>query len=223
MKWDPNIAHGTDEWRAIRAGRLTSSKMEKFFNASYEIAMARDKSGLSQGAVSYMNGRIGERISGKEERGGFDNSSVRWGREQEPIALALLENGSSAAIFYDEWQASTPDYLIYDMDPEEIEAVPIQTVELKCPEKQGESVALRKAMRSIGRFKKEYVDHYIQAQHQIFCAMQVFPTIQSALFVTFDPDMPTQIVTLTLPPDEGLFDKFRTIISHFKAYVNVSI
>jgi YqaJ-like viral recombinase domain len=213
MIWDPNIQHGTDEWRAIRAGRLTSSKMGVFFTSKYEPSK-------SEGKDTYMNGRVWERMTGMEERGGFDNAAVKWGREQEPVALGLLENGSPAAIFYDEWQASTPDHLIYNTDPEDPESLPIQTVELKCPQKGAESISLRKAMRSVAEFKENYKDHYAQAQHQLYCASQVFPSITSALFVTFDPDMPDQLVTLTLPPDEALFDKFRTVVSQFKAYVN---
>jgi YqaJ-like viral recombinase domain len=212
MKWYPEIQHGSDEWRSARLGRVSSSKIGVFFTSKYELSKGA-------GIQTYMNGKLWERLSGKPPReDGFENASTRWGNEQEAYALVLIEGATVAGVFCSDLVASTPDGLIWNEDED-----PTHTVEIKCPNSSGQSIGLRRAIKDVATFKAEEKDYYVQVQHQLYCAMQVFPTIRAAIFAAYDPDLPTQLVTLEVPVDQGLHDKFRAVESYFKAYINETV
>lgn len=74
---------GSDEWQAIRAGKVTASKITDI--------MAKLKSGKpSAGRTTYMGQLIAERLTGVKSDS-FSNAAMQWGTETEPQARAAYE------------------------------------------------------------------------------------------------------------------------------------
>lgn len=73
------IIQGTPEWRAVRLGKVTASRVAD--------VIARTKSGWGASRANYMAELIAERLTG-EPSIGFTNTAMQWGTDQEPEARA---------------------------------------------------------------------------------------------------------------------------------------
>ncbi|MFS1808966.1 lambda exonuclease family protein, partial [Bacillus anthracis] len=72
-----NIIQGSDDWHALRLGKVTASRVSD--------VTAKVKTGVSASRANYMAQLIAERLTGSVEAT-FTNSSIQWGNEQEPEA-----------------------------------------------------------------------------------------------------------------------------------------
>jgi len=80
---EEDYPQGSDEWQAIRAGKVTASKITDI--------MAKLKSGKpSAGRTTYMGQLIAERLTGVKSDS-FSNAAMQWGTETEPQARAAYE------------------------------------------------------------------------------------------------------------------------------------
>lgn len=116
------IIQGTDEWKQLRAGKLTASRMAD--------VLATTKSGVSASRKNYMAQLVAERLTGAPAES-FSNAAMAWGTEMEPAAREAYELLTVTSVeqvpFVDhpsiEWCGASPDGLALDDG----------LVEIKCP------------------------------------------------------------------------------------------
>ena len=77
-----DIEQGTDEWFAIRCGKVTASRVAD--------VIAMTKSGYSASRANYEAQLICEILTGKPAES-FTNAAMQWGTETEPLARAQYE------------------------------------------------------------------------------------------------------------------------------------
>jgi putative phage-type endonuclease len=77
-----DIEQGTEEWFAIRCGKVTASRIADI--------IARTKSGYSASRANYEAQLICEILTGKPAES-FTNAAMAWGTETEPLARAQYE------------------------------------------------------------------------------------------------------------------------------------
>lgn len=73
------IKQGSPEWLALRAGKVTASKIA-------DVMMAKTTAGYK----NYMADLIVERLTGAKTES-FTNAAMQWGVDQEPLARAEYE------------------------------------------------------------------------------------------------------------------------------------
>jgi putative phage-type endonuclease len=76
------IVQGSEEWLAVRVGKVTASRVAD--------VVAKTKTGWGASRANYMAELIAERLTGEPaER--FTNAAMKWGTEQEPDARVAYE------------------------------------------------------------------------------------------------------------------------------------
>lgn len=76
------IEQGTDEWKAVRLGKVTASRVAD--------AIAKTKTGWGASRANYMAELIAERLTGVAAES-YTNAAMQWGTEKEPDARAAYE------------------------------------------------------------------------------------------------------------------------------------
>jgi putative phage-type endonuclease len=76
------IIQGSPEWLALRAGKVTASRVAD--------VVARTKTGWGASRANYMAELIAERLTGQPAQS-FMNDAMRWGTEKEPEARTAYE------------------------------------------------------------------------------------------------------------------------------------
>ena len=105
------IEQGSEAWRALRAGKVTASRVAD--------VLSKIKSGESAGRKNYRMDLVAERLTGKPADS-FTNAAMQWGTEQEPFARIAYETHKGLFVeqvpFVDhptiEWFGCSPDGLI---------------------------------------------------------------------------------------------------------------
>lgn len=161
-----NIEQGTDEWKQIRLGKVTASRVADI--------VARTKSGYSTSRANYAAQLICERLTGIPTES-FTNDAMRWGTDTEPQARSAYE-------FYKDEDVRqvafvphpsiadagcSPDGLVGDDG----------LVEIKCPNTATHIETL------VG--KSVPAKYVTQIQFQLACTGREYCD-----FVSFDPRMP---------------------------------
>jgi len=77
-----DIEQGTDEWFAVRCGKVTASRVAD--------VIATTKTGYSASRANYEAQLICEILTGKPAES-YSNSAMQWGTETEPLARAQYE------------------------------------------------------------------------------------------------------------------------------------
>jgi len=77
-----DIEQGTDEWFAVRCGKVTASRVAD--------VIATTKSGYSASRANYEAQLICEILTGKPAES-YSNAAMQWGTETEPLARAQYE------------------------------------------------------------------------------------------------------------------------------------
>jgi putative phage-type endonuclease len=116
------LVQGTAEWRAIRAGKVTASRVSD--------VIARTKTGWGASRANYMAELIAERLTGTPAES-YSNAAMVWGTEKEPDARAAYEFQTDAEVIQIGFaphpkiaaSGASPDGLIGDDG----------MVEIKCP------------------------------------------------------------------------------------------
>jgi len=109
MKTYETLIQGTDEWKAMRAGKVTASRSKD----------ARDvlKSGKpSQKQIAYACEVALGRVSGKPADPGFENWQMREGSAQEPYARAAYEAQTGELVEEVGAFATDDDLFLYSPD-----------------------------------------------------------------------------------------------------------
>lgn len=115
-----DVDQNTDEWFAMRAGLLTSSKLGTI--------MANYGKAFGEPAKKYAVNIAIEQITGKPIASSYSNEHMERGHEQEPIARMLYEEEtfsevSNGGFFESEFVGCSPDGLVYDDGVIEIKSV----------------------------------------------------------------------------------------------------
>jgi len=115
-----DVEQNTDEWFALRAGRLTSSKLGTI--------MANLGKSFGEPAKKYAVNIAIEQITGEPIASTFTNAHMERGHEQEPIARMLYEEEmfsdvSNGGFFGSEFVGCSPDGLVYKDGVIEIKSV----------------------------------------------------------------------------------------------------
>lgn len=180
--WD--VIQNTEEWDALRAGKMTASVAKTF------LVKGKGENGFGVGAFTELYKMVEEKLTG-EPRASFSNSATDYGHLMEDQAAEAYEMAHfirTRAIGFvekNEWIGCSPDRLIPSQE---------KGLEIKCfPVKHMEILA-----------KHEYEkDQYIQCQFSLWVTG----------YKTWDlwyyhPKLPP--VLFTFMPDKALFETFET-------------
>lgn len=215
-KW---IEQGTPEWDQARLGRFTASEIHRLMEPSKremtpDELKARPKSGkgstakliydysaLSDAALTYVNEKVAEILTGQSKQQGYAFPLV-WGTEHEDDAadMFVLKTGlkiEKVGFFkYTDHAGGSPDRFVGDTD----------ILEIKCPY---ESVNQIKYLMLTDHFdvRRDYFQYWVQCQ-----ANMLFTDRNLCHFVTFDPRMKEDKHKLThiqIPADLEFHDLIR--------------
>lgn len=118
--WD--IIQGTDEWRELRAGKMTASVFKTF------LVNGKQENGFGTGAMTQLYRVLEERLTGKC-RENFSTKGTKWGHEYEPIAAEnyemeyFVKTKEVGFVEKNEWIGASPDRLIPSIE---------EGLEIKC-------------------------------------------------------------------------------------------
>jgi hypothetical protein len=106
-----DIEQNTDEWFQLRGGVLNGSKLD--------LVMANYPNAFGAPAKRYAVDIAVEQLTGVATPSGYHNSSMDFGHEQEPIAIAEYEKEyfikvSNGGFFKSDFIGFSPDGLIYE-------------------------------------------------------------------------------------------------------------
>jgi putative phage-type endonuclease len=159
------MQQGTEEWFAVRCGKVTASRVADI--------IAKTKSGYSTSRDNYLAQLVCERMT-KKPAESFSNAAMQWGTDQEPFARAayesvkdvLVEEVGFVAHPTIEGAGASPDGLVGDLG----------LVEIKCPNTHTHIQTLLD--------QKVPEKYNTQMQWQMACTQR-----QWCDFVSFDPRM----------------------------------
>ncbi len=106
-----NVEQNTDEWMALRSGRITSSALSK--------AMANYGKAFGEPAKKYAVEIAIQQITGKTAENGYTNEHMERGHEEEPLARMAYEEEyfcevTNGGFFEDGDEGCSPDGLVGD-------------------------------------------------------------------------------------------------------------
>ena len=163
------IIQGTDEWKAIRCGNATASRIADI--------VAKTKTGYSTSRANYCAQLVVERLTGNVAES-YSNEAMKWGTATEPEArdaYCFHADVDVTEIGFVEHPAismagASPDGLIGD----------VGLVEIKCP------ISATHINTLLGR---SVPGHYqTQIQWQLACTGRAWCD-----FVSYDPRMPEHL------------------------------
>ena len=78
-----DLPQGSAEWLALRAGKVTASRIED--------VLARIKTGEAAARRDYRAQLVAEILTGTPQESGYINAEMQWGLDQEPLARSAYE------------------------------------------------------------------------------------------------------------------------------------
>lgn len=197
---DP-IIQGTLEWKALRLGKVTASRVAD--------VMAKTKSGPSASRANYAAQLVAERLTGVAAEG-FSNAAMAWGNEKEPEARSLYEFRTEALIeevgFIDH-----PSIAMTGASPDgQVDADGL--VEIKCP-----LTATHIDTFVSGAVPTKYLT---QMQWQMACTGRAWCD-----FVSYDPRLPEamRLFVRRVPRDDARIAELEAEVRTFLAEVDQTI
>ena len=189
----PSIKQGTDEWKQLRLGKVTASRVAD--------VMSKIKSGESAGRKNYKMDLVVERLT-NIPTSSFTSPAMAWGTETEPLARMAYE--AFKGLFVDqvafcnhptiEWFGCSPDGLIGSEG----------NLEIKCP-----NTANHIDYLLAGVPPAKYVP---QMQTQMACTGRLWTD-----FVSYDPRLPPelQLFVVRLDRDDSYIEHIETEVKRF--------
>lgn len=192
------IEQGSPEWFAMRAGKVTASKVSDVMSAI-----------TTAGYKNYLADLVVERLTGNKTES-FTNAAMQWGVDQEPIARAEYEvktgNFVDQIAFVDHPTivnfGCSPDGLVGDDG----------LIEIKCP---NTATHIDYVMQD--KVPTKYIP-------QIQCQLAVTGR-KWCDFVSFDPRLPDglQILIVRLERDNEYIEKLEARVVKFLDEVNSAV
>lgn len=192
-----HVKQGTEEWDKMRIGRFTSSEMYKLLT-NPKTKEAQEAGKLSETALTYINTKVAETITGKLKESSYAYPLV-YGKETEAQAIETFCNKTGFVwdeigfVGFGDHAGGSPDGIINETD----------ILEVKCPyaiDTQIDYLQLTDQW-DLKRLKPEY---YWQVMSNL-----LFTHKAKGHFVSFDPRYPEkqQIVHIEVKPISEDFDK----------------
>ena len=188
------IIQGTDEWKMLRLGKVTASRIKDI--------IATTKSGYATSRDKYMTQLLLERIT-NTVADSYINEAMTWGTEQEPFARAKYEGYASTLVeqvaFIDHptipMSGASPDGLVMDDG----------LVELKAPMSHTHLESI------LGGIDDQYMP---QVQWQMAVTGRIYTDLCS-----YDPRFPEhlQLVVKRIPRDDDYIAKLEKEVIKFLA------
>lgn len=187
------------EWLAARVGHLSASEIGRLMSAKSH------KGVFTKGAISYIQGKAGEVVTGKPAKEPFHNANTDWGNatEAEAIDFFCAEIGRPALrnsergdtrflIIQDEFLSATPDALVCDTTLERIfnaekTHLKVSPLEIKCPPILHRFIKLYNCKTSADLKQTEPLYYYQVLSQMIFCESL------TAFFACYHPDFPKKM------------------------------
>ena len=195
------IEQGSDAWKALRAGKVTASRVAD--------VLSKVKSGESAGRKNYRMDLVAERLTGKPADS-FTNSAMQWGTEQEPFARIAYETHKGLFVeqvpFVDhptiEWFGCSPDGLVGEDG----------LLEIKCPNTTTHLEYLQE-----GKPPSKYIP---QMMAQMACTGRKWCD-----FASFDPRLPEdlQLFVVRLNWDDAYIQEMESEIKQFLNEVEATL
>jgi putative phage-type endonuclease len=192
------IEQGSIEWKMLRAGKVTASRVAD--------VLSKIKSGESAGRKNYKMDLVAERLTNQPAES-FTNSAMQWGTEQEPFARIAYETKMNLFVeqipFMDhpkiEWFGCSPDGLVAEDG----------LIEIKCP-----NTTTHLEYIDGGKPPAKYIP---QMQTQMACTGRKWCD-----FVSFDPRLPEnlQLFVVRLDRDDGYIKDMEVEVQKFLQEVN---
>jgi len=189
---DLEIKQGTDEWKKLRLGKVTASRVAD--------VMSKIKSGESASRKNYKMDLVVERLT-NTPTSSFTNAAMAWGTETEPLARMAYEAFKGEfvdqVVFCNhptiEWFGCSPDGTTKD-----------GLIEIKCP-----NTATHIDYLLAGVPPAKYVP---QMQTQMACTGAKWCD-----FVSFDPRLPPelQLFVVRLNRDEAYIQEIEAEVKQF--------
>lgn len=187
------IEQGSLEWKMLRAGKVTASRVAD--------VLSKIKSGESAGRKNYKMDLVAERLTNQPAES-FTNSAMQWGTEQEPFARIAYETKMNLFVeqipFMDhpkiEWFGCSPDGLVAEDG----------LIEIKCP-----NTTTHLEYIDGGKPPAKYIP---QMQSQMACTGRKWCD-----FVSFDPRLPEnlQLFVVRLDRDDGYIKDMEVEVQKF--------
>lgn len=187
------IIQGSDEWKALRCGKVTASRVAD--------VIAKTKTGWGASRFNYAAELIAERLTGVAAEG-FTNAAMQWGTDQEPSARMAYEFMQDVTVEQIAFVAhpsiadagASPDGLVGESG----------LVEIKCPNTATHIDTL---------IKQEIPAKYItQMMWQMACTGRKWCD-----FVSYDPRLPEsmQLFVKRIERDDKLIAELENEVSIF--------
>lgn len=191
----------SDEWFAIRCGKVTASAIKD--------VMSKTKTGETAGRRNYRAQLIAERLTGVVQET-YTNSAMLWGIEQEDKARCAYEFSTGQTVKQKgfiihetiDMAGMSPDGLVGDKG----------LVEIKCP-----NTANHIDYMTSDEVPKQYVK---QMQWQMACSGREWND-----FVSYDPRMPVelQLFIKRLERDDKMIKDMEDAVTLFLSEVDATI
>jgi len=201
MKIIETCEQGSDEWLAMRLGKVTASRVKDVISKGRGTAP-------SKSAETYMIELIAEVLTG-QSKPFFENDAMRWGTETEPQARQMYEvnNGfvtvkEVAFVEFSDQVGISPDGLVGDKG----------LLEIKCP-------------TTTTQIKRALSDDY-SADYKAQIQMQLWVTQREWCdFVSFDPrlDCGASYLQQRVYRDEKYIEEMAAKVELFLVEMNTKI
>lgn len=189
------MEQGSPEWKALRAGKVTASRVAD--------VIARTKTGWGASRANYMAELIAERLTGQPAPS-FSNAAMQWGTDKEPEArdyYAFITGAAVEQIAFAHHptladSGASPDGLVGDDG----------LVEIKCP---NTATHIDTLLGAVGASK-----YMTQMQWQMACTGRKWCD-----FVSYDPRMPEsmQLFVKRVDRDDDLIAVLEKDVAEFLA------
>ncbi|MFZ2252654.1 MAG: lambda exonuclease family protein [Minisyncoccia bacterium] len=117
------IVQGSPEWFAMRAGKVTASRVAD--------VIARTKTGWGASRANYAAELIAERLTGTTAPS-FTNAAMQWGTDQEPVARQVYATSRTTLGVSEIGFVDHPEISMSGASPDGLVG-PTGLVEIKCP------------------------------------------------------------------------------------------
>jgi len=196
-----DIVQGSEEWHAIRLGKVTASRVAD--------VVAKTKSGWGASRANYMAELIAERLTGATADR-FVNAAMQWGNETEAEARAAYQFQTDAEVVEVGFvnhptiaeSGASPDGLVGN----------IGLVELKCP-----NTATHIDTLLSGAVPGKYIT---QMQWQMACTGRYWCD-----FVSYDPRLPPEMAIWIkrVDRDEERITELQDMVREFLAELDAKV
>lgn len=196
-----SIEQGTDEWKALRCGKATASRIADI--------MRKTKSGVSASRARYMGELVAERLTGRPNES-FKSADMEWGNvteEEARNAYAFDRDAVLEAVAF----VDHPHIPMCGASPDRL-VVPDGLVEIKCPASHTHIATLLGAPID--------PDYIVQMQWQMSCTDRKWCD-----WVSYDPRLPGEMALFVkrIHRDEAVIRELECEVSKFLDEVSTTV